>query len=303
MPLPIIIVFQRNFDPAPQSVIKNLLKPLSVQGYDTLCLETPQHMTVNDMEGELQKTLAFVEKLNSDAVALLKQQNIAVNVELSSVNYSKLAELMMYFVSSRRFNEVAYNIKHLPAMRVQKEMLSTAKQQAMLVQGVNSGNSSFDLLYENGLSAVVSDLDKNMHDNNNVKATNLVRLSKQRKGLILFSGCANAPDLIAALDKCGLRENVLYYFLHSDARFDSSIDDLAEVSKNVVFANHMFGVNDANEIAAFTKKLNEDIAAKSPQFVPVEVQQETSQFGRFFQNIRNYVAPAAGQDAAPKAGM
>jgi len=303
MPLPIIIVFQRNFDPAPQSVIKNLLKPLSAQGYDTLCLERPQNMAANDMEGELQKSLAFVEKLNKDAVALLKQRDIAVNVELSSVNYSKLAELMMYFVSSKRYNEVAYNIKHLPAMRVQKEMLRTAKQQGMLVQGVNSGNSSFDLLYENGLSAVVNDIDKNMHENNNIKATNLARLCKQRKGLIMFSGCANAPDLIAALDKCGLRENVLYYFLHSNVRLDSAVDDLAETSKNVVFTNHLFSVNDANEIAAFTMKLNEDIAAKSPQFVPVEAQQETSQFGRFFQNIRNYVAPAVEQDAAPKAGM
>jgi hypothetical protein len=299
MPLPIIILFERTFDSGPPLTVKKLINPLSTQGYDTLALEFPHQKSPKEFESELDETLRFVEKIYYDANELVRSRNVAIKNDLCEMNYSELSQLMMYYVSSRRYNEVAFNLIHLPAMRARKELLRSAVKEAMLVHGMTENNLSPYLLYVNGLSTLVDKPNKNSNETMNHKARQLAKLYKQRKGVIYIGDASSASDLLTEMDRLGIASNVIYYFLHSSRRFETAKDDAREISRELLLANRSFCIATQDDIAAFTRKLSDDITAKAPQSNLGTLADNTnSGFGRFFQQVKVYLTGGAAAETS-----
>jgi hypothetical protein len=201
---------------------------------------------------------------------------------------------MMFYVSSRRYNEVAFNLIHLPALRARKELLRFAVKESMLVHGMTENTLSPYLLYVNGLSTLVDNANKKSNETMNHNARQLAKLYKQRKGVIATCDASSAAGLLAELDRLGIASNVIYYFLHSSRRFEAAKDDAAAISHDLLFTNRSFCISTQDDIAAFTRKLSEDIAVKAPQNnLGTLADNANSGFGRFFQQVKVYLTGGA----------
>src|ERR1700722_17926007 len=126
--LPIVVIFERHWDEVPKQLVKDLLPQLAEEGYDTLCFEAPQNLSEKEILSSHKYGLDLNSKICSQAEECLKRAGINDIDKLSTMGFENLAHLMQLFVSSKKYNEVAEKIKHLPATLLLKDIFNKANQ-------------------------------------------------------------------------------------------------------------------------------------------------------------------------------
>lgn len=296
MPLPVIIIFHRQFDAMPVQTVRDSLADLAQHGYDTLCVEHPPHHSPHEIRASVNETLAFTENLYQQTYKTLTANHIKVECELFDLDYGKLCELLMLAVSTKRYRELAFNTRYLPALRARKEILDTAERQGMRVQGIDAADAPCDPLYIHGLSRVTGNLEGNPADRHAAMTASLLKLHRRNKGIIFLCDAAHAAGIIPILDNSAIRDQVLYYFLHSSQRFENGMDDIGELCGSQVFNNHQYAVNNTDDGTAFANKLREEISVKYPEYEQAAATTASGMFASFF--YRLYAFPDRVRDGS-----
>ena len=90
----------------------------------------------------------------------------------------------------------------------------------------------------------------------------LLKLRFQQAGGIVFAcGALHAKRLLDELKKHDLQDRVLYYFPHSSARYDESIDDVHEVIVDDALLGHTHLLSQ-EDIRSFGKRIIKEVSGK-----------------------------------------
>ena len=252
MSLPIVVLFERHWDTIPKDVATRLLPDLAAQGYDTLCVEAPQHLTPDELLTRHKEGLNLDSQILSQAEGLLRQRNITT--KLSDVSFGELVVWIRQYVSSQRNIEVAEKIKNLPASRLFKGILEEANRQAVLVKGIDI--NELDSITGIDLSRRIGAIDSNEEYRIKTFSENLAKLQSERRGVIFMCGASHANNLISALRKKDIQ--VLWYFTHSSKNFDDRMGDIREELKDEFLEGHTHLLQES-EVGNFVSKVVDEI--------------------------------------------
>lgn len=278
MSLPLIIIFERHWDPIPKQVVLDFFKQKS--DYDTLCVEAPEDLTSTQIIDRFNHTFELDNNIHDQAIALLRRVNIVKN--LSEISFSTLAHLMQLYVSSQKYSEVATKIKSLPASHIYKQILSLP----IKIKGVDIGAKKYDKLVNSGLD-FISQNGLNTERTNRL-FENLVKVQKEC-GALFLCGALHAEDLIPRFAQRGLSDKVRYFFPHSSKSLEEGIDD---IFRNAILANHTYLLTE-KEIPSLTGKIFSELPGAIPEGNTI-----SSLLSRTFQvNVRVFIRPDYFADA------
>jgi hypothetical protein len=263
--MPIVVIFERHWDEAPKQIVKNLIPKLSEEGYDTFCLEAPQNLEEREFLSSFQAGLELDIKINSQAQDCLERVGIR-NIRLSDIGFEKLADLMRLYVSSQRYLEVAERIKNLPAHLLLKDTFRIAKRLSLNIKGIDIDEADFEKIISKDVSKRMKIIKENENYRIATISKNLLQLYKERNGVIFVCGALHAENLINKFKENNLDERILYYFPHSNKKYDDSIDDIKEGLSNEKLRNHTFCLIDENNHKLLVEKIIKDIKSKNIQY-------------------------------------
>lgn len=253
--LPVVVIFERHWDEIPKQLVADLLPDLVDQGYDTLCIETPQNLTSSEITSRLDSCINSDSEILSQAERLLKRVNITK--KLSELSFDTLADLMKLFVSSQKYYEVAEMIKRLPAAQQLKKVFDESKRLSVRIKGVDIDDKDYQEItttfFLDRMDKLIINEDLRMR----TISENLIEHS-QRHGIIFICGALHCSNLIAKFKEKNLQDRVLYYFPHSSQRYIDSIDDINKVNVN---ENHTYLLS-SEEVKAFKNKIVKEVIPK-----------------------------------------
>ncbi len=223
MALPPVIIFERHWEELPKKVVYTSLTDLSAYGYTHLCIEAPHNLTSEEIVEGHRSQLQIDCDLEIGVKSDLEKVGIKVE-KLSDKSFPLLCCLFCYFVSSRRYMEVAERIKQLPASRILADIFTKSRELSISVKGVDI-SSNYDEMISKDLSErmpAIEDLEEN-------RITTMFQnlLKQQEKGGFLFlCGAFHANRLIREFEEAGIF--ALFYFPHSSASY------LGDINQNEV---------------------------------------------------------------------
>lgn len=263
MSLPIVIIFERHWDIIPKSVMQDLLPDLSKKGYKTFCLEAPQNLSFAEIIERHNLGLAFDSKLQDQAENLLKR--LGITNKLSDISFESLSYLLKLYVSSKKYETVAEKIKLLPSSYLLKDIFNEAQKLCISIQGIDIDSKDFDEMTSIDLTKRMSGIRLRENLRITTIVQNLLKLrAQQEEGIFFACGATHAKGLISALKKQGLENEILYYFPHSSAFYDKSMDDIKLLIDNssdvLVDHTHLLAHRD---IKPFSQRMIQEITEKT----------------------------------------
>ncbi|MGR3952073.1 MAG: hypothetical protein QRY74_04145 [Chlamydia sp.] len=291
MSLPPIIIFQRNWDTIPSLLVQSLLSPLSKKGYQTLCIECPCDLSADAMRNQVESVIETKSKIQQEMKKFLGAAGIRENV--SDIGFNKLCDLINMRFPDIDCMETAIDIKEFPVYSLLKEILDIAKRLSISVKGVDVDSHETKSDDSTEISAT------NIQQDVRIKCMveNLLELRKrQEEGIIFVCGVLHAQRLITELKKNN-QDKLLYYFPHSEKRWDEGLDDM-QLHMNPILRNHTHLLSE-KEVVQFKKRVIEEVASTIKY--RKEVGNENSHFqflsNLFKVNVRLFCRPGFHLDA------
>ncbi len=286
-----IIIFQRNWDAIPSLLVQNLLSPLSKKGYQILCMECPCDLSADAMKNQVESVIETKFKIQQEMKKFLEVVGIRKNV--SDIGFDKLCNLINIRFPGIDCTETATDIKEFPVYALLKEILDIAKGLSISVRGVDVDSHETTSDDSTKISATHIQQDARIK----CMVENLLELRKQQEeGIIFVCGVLHAQKLINELKKNNQNE-LLYYFPHSDKRWDENLDDM-QLHINPILRNHTYLLSE-KEVVQFRKKVIEQVASTIKY--QKEVGDENSHFqflsNLFKVNVRLFCRPGFHLDA------
>lgn len=234
--LPIVMVFERHWDLIPKLLLKNLLPALAKQGYGNFCIEAPSASTTDEIVEGINSVIKCDTELLHQTEQMLKKNQVSVAQNLSDMSFGKLADLLMWCVSSKKYIELAQKIKHLPAQRIMKDILSIARKESISLKGVDVDEKTYCSMISHELQ--FSERSANLRANEDLRiatmVANLLKLrEEQEEGIIFSCGAMHAPELLEEFKKRNLHESIVCYFPQSSEKFDEMEDALTSTEKDL----------------------------------------------------------------------
>lgn len=296
--LPIIVIFERHWDQEPKKLLKGLIPKLYEEGYDTLCFEAPQNSTEEELLSRHRKGLEVDSKVNSDAYEYLRRVGIK-DIVLSDLGFKKLVELMRFYVSSQRYLDVAEKIKGLPSSILLKEIFKNAKKFYFNIKGIDI--DEFESLLSPDLSQRMRIIEEKENYRISTIFKNLLSLYRSGKNVVFMCGALHAENLINKFNKKGMQDKVLYYFPHSDKKFDDSIDDIKELFSYETLKNHTFCLSNVQDRALLQERMIKEIKSNNINYKEEVIggNSHTQFLSNFFnKNFKAFLRPGYYVDAA-----
>ncbi|MCB1115065.1 MAG: hypothetical protein KDK71_01235 [Chlamydiia bacterium] len=265
MSLPIVILFERHWDPIPRAVMQELLPGLAEKGYGTLCIEAPQNISSEEIFKRMNWGLQEDSELEQVAKKFLSERNVSLKQELSEISFTPLTALMRQYVSSQCYVKCAEKLKQLPASRMTKENYEEAKKRGITLKGIDIDNSGFDAMTSADLLTRMTIINSLETSRIETFTKHLLTLKNEQSGGIIFAcGALHAKRVVEELNKNETAGEVLYYFPHSARRYDESKDDVAKIIKDNqgTLDGHTYCLTQ-EKVKPFAVKVMSDIAEKA----------------------------------------
>lgn len=267
MSLPIVIIFERHWDPIPKTLLRDLLPDLKKRGYETICYEAPENISSAEIVDRHRYSVTLDQEIQKQAEDLLKQRGITQR--LSEISFGRLAELLKSFVLSNHCLHVAEKIKTLPALLILNEVFDHAAELSLTVKGIDIDSEIFDQMGTLDSSSRMSILRTKNAYRDRLFFQNLCALRTQQEGGLVFAcGALHAKGLIDQFKQNGLENEVLYYFPHSSSRYDESVDDVNHFAMNVTLLNHTYLLSQ-KDLKPFGERVIREISEKTTYRVEI----------------------------------
>jgi len=262
--LPTIIIFERHWDEQPKNLGKKLVTELAFEGYDTICFEFAQDLSMDDILSLHAKQLREDINLYSQAAQRLGRAGIKID-KLSEVGFSPLAQLMQQYVSSKHFYTVTEKIKQLPASLILKETFKEAQNLAFTIKGIDINTKELSEITSLDLTQRMSHIDAKEEHRIQTMTNNLLKLSTEKKGTIFFCGSLHAQNLIDSFKQKNMQNNLLYYFPHSNKNYDDSVNDL-DLLVNETLKNSTYCLQNESDVNKLFNKILDDVKKKNIEY-------------------------------------
>ncbi len=259
MALPLVILFERHWDVPPRELLINLLPSLIDEGYDTLCFEAPHDSSEEQIVAGCRYRLEEASEMASTSQKLI-QQRVKLKGKLSDLDLAKLTQLIQLYVSSKKYDEVATKIKHLPAISLLNDILTTCEKNSIFVEGIDIKQTDYSKINKFDYSR--DTVTESEAYRIQTFTANLLRLHQKREGLIFCCGGLHAAGLMASLKEQKI-ENVLYYFPHSPKFLYSGFDDIRQFHVNETTKGHIYSLSSESEIRTLAQRVVKEIKSRN----------------------------------------
>lgn len=247
MSLPILIIFGRNWDTVPGTIVKDLLPELEKRGYKSLCVDKPKEFSPSEIIKISREDITWqIIQWNQVKTSLKESEK---EDDLCQMPYTKLEALIKehgFFLIPDVF---ASEIKKVPASLVCDQLLDEAVKCSYVIKGVEMSRMNFlQILFEDKKTV------------NCKRAAAMVKnLLEQRSnhGIVYFSSPECAGPLLSQFKAKGLDKEIAYYFLHSEKYYDNDKNEIEKLAGSVL-SKHTYCVTH-KEIDTFKAKILEDI--------------------------------------------
>ena len=275
MPLPIIVMPERHWDPLAKEALAKTLPSLVSQGYDMLCFESPSDENEEELISTVKSTITFSQDRYAEANELLQRRGI-VTPNLSEMNYSDLEQLLLHFVSSRHSKEMALWFKELPGHMQKLKMIELAKSLNMTIQGVDLVKAELEPL--RGMEAQTN-LQKKLAAIDLLDAKrimsfkeHLLTLQQKGHGVIFVVGQIHYERLAHAFSKEYCLSDVIFVHPYSPKCLDTSHDDrpLTAIVDNAQLTLIEQILEQSSDMDAFTISLTQTVQSKIDGYKQIE---------------------------------
>ncbi len=260
MCLPIVIIFENHWDTIPKCVTRDLLPDLNKRGYQTLCFEAPHNLSIEQILLRHNWGLQEGLQIKKSAEELLKQQGIVC--KLSEQRFDRLAGLMRWYVSSKKYEYVAEKIKELPASLILKEVFEKTQELSMSLKGIDIKSEDFDNMLSKDISQRIEPITSREENRISTMFYNLLELKdKQEEGIIFVCGASHAEGLVEAFKTKELENEILYYYPYSSNCYREA-EGVLQLSKNTTLEGHSY-LLDKNNMESFRTRVIQEIIKKT----------------------------------------
>lgn len=265
--LPIILLFERHWDPIPKLLLKSLLPALAKQGYATFCMEASTSHSSVQMTEAINEVIKIDTDLENQTLQMLWTKGILLSKKLSEMSHRELSSLLMWHVSSKKYIELAQKIKHLPAMRLMSDILNIAKKESISLKGIDIDEESYRTMISPEIS--IDERSVNIKANEDIRIStffnNLRKLREQNEGGIVFAcGALHAPRLLEQFKKHQMQDSVVSYFSRCSGVYDEQENALMEEEEDFkAFGEALKNrttVLKEEQISSFTQKIVKEVS-------------------------------------------
>lgn len=265
-PLPIVVIFERHWDTAPKKVLECLLPRLRNEGFNVFCNETPHDVSEQKILSSADIACRIFQEDHDAAVKWLNKRGID-SKNLPERDWDKLSQLLMYYVSSKRYAEMAERIKQLPASLLLKDVIQNAqKNQFYSLKGVDLGKDEYMKLTHQDLGPRVEEINLKETKRINNFVTHLINIQNSGSGLVFLCGATHSVNLINKMKELGKADNLVYYLVHSDKRFTHEVDDFS-IFPELVIEDKKVCVNTSIEFSALANQIVSDVKSKNTKYI------------------------------------
>lgn len=240
--LPIVIIFDRNWDKYPKQLIKDLIPQLSHEGYDTFCDSAPntsERKQIASHERGLKKT----EEDYANFKSLLKKTNPSLNPEDLSLSQIKQENW-----------EYVVRIKTLPAMRLLSKIYTECQESLVSIQGIDPITE-----YSTDINVIDREVSKGIDSHIESFTKNLISLHKKGKNIIFECGAVYAQPLLDKMKQNNYDENVLFYIPNTGESFFPNINEIELICRNETLKKQTFSLKNDVDLQALKDKILSDI--------------------------------------------
>lgn len=228
MPLPILVLLERHWDVEAKSALMHALPTLAHYGYDTLCFESPSDLDEKETIDTVNQTVDFIQEQLKLTESFLKRAGIDTS-DLCNRSYLSLANDLMYYVSSKKYKELASMLKELPGHQAKLKTIDAAKEKGMTIKGIDLTADELEPITNMEAQLNVKQRLKGIDtlDNQRIRSfiENMVSLQHQGKGVIFTMGQFHYKRLVEELGKdCYLKE-IVFLHPHSPKFLDEDYPD------------------------------------------------------------------------------
>jgi hypothetical protein len=260
--MPIVIVFERHWDPVPKKILKLLIKKLSAEGYKKLCFEAPHDLNSRQWLSWCKDNVAQDRVLYSEVAQRL---NLDSN-QLNDLGFSKLTLLMQLFVSSNKCLDVAERIKGFLASELLVNSFDCALSHSFEIKGIDINSEEFAKIVAPDIAHRMPLIRQKEKKRIATISENLLRLYREDNGLIFVCGALHAENLIRKFTERQMQDSIIYCFPHADKKYDDSLDDVKELLSNDTLKDHAFCIRDENDAFALVEKIVKEVKSKNTQY-------------------------------------
>ena len=286
-----IIIFERHWDTRPKQLITNVLPQLKASGYNLLCLEAPHDLSPAVLHDRVIKSAEDSTQVHEKVISLLKKRHVMVNGALSDMGYQALKSLVYQYISTRNTTDVVELLLNYPAQLAMKTMMEQAQILAMPVMGIDIDSARMEKLLAINLESRITALDIVAAERNQSMVGHLQTLQRENKGVVFLCGVDHAEEVMVLVRQYNLQDYVSCYFVHSERRFDDSIDDIAIYSNTDTLREKSILLTNDGEVKDFSDKLLKEMRQANQHCLPERVNKPKSLAGRLFKSLQERLMP------------